>query len=103
LSPWLSEGGVSLHYQVFLYLQVLDFMTTLVGLRIGLQEISPFIRQIMQFDTAFGLAASKLVAVGLGGFCIWSHRDHVIRWINYWYAALVIWNLCIILAVRPVL
>ena len=92
-----------LHYQVFLYLQVLDFLTTLVGLHIGLQEISPFIRQIMQFDATLGLAATKLLAVGLAGFCIWSHREHVIRWINYWYAGLVVWNLCIILAVRPVL
>ena len=87
------------HYQVFLYLQVLDFLTTLVGLR----EVSPFLRQIMQFDPALGLAASKLLAFGLASLCIWSHRDRIIRWINSWYAGLVLWNLCIMLAVRRVL
>jgi hypothetical protein len=92
---------VALHYQVFLYLQLLDLLTTLVGLRFGLREISPFVRQIMQVDAALGLAATKLLAVGLAGLCIWSRRDHIIRWINYWYAALILWNLSIILAVRP--
>lgn len=98
----VSEGCVRPHYQIFLYLQILDFLTTLVGLRIGLRELSPFIRQIMQGDPALGLAATKLLAVGLAGFCIWSHRDRIIRWINYWYAGLVLWNLCIMLAVRRV-
>jgi len=65
---------------------VLDFLTTLVGLR----EISPFLRQIMQVDAALGLAASKLLAVGLAGICISSHRDRIIRWINCWYAGLVL-------------
>ena len=83
------------HYQVFLYLQVLDFLTTLVGLR----EVSPFLRQIMQFDPALGLAATKLLAFGLASLCIWSHRDRIIRWINSWYAGPVLWNRCIIFTV----
>jgi hypothetical protein len=26
------------------------------------------------------------------------HKQHLIRWISYWYAGLVTWNLCTILA-----
>jgi hypothetical protein len=45
-----------------------------------------------------GLLASKAVALSLGGFCIWRERLRVILWINYWYTALVIWNLALIVS-----
>lgn len=86
------------YIELFLYLQLLDFLTTLVGLRIGLHEFSPFVRHIMQLDPALGLALSKLIAFGLAAFCLWTRRVYLIRWINYWYAVLVVWNLCLILA-----
>ena len=84
------------HLEVFIYLQLLDFLTTLLGLRLGASEASPFIRMLMQLGPAEGLALSKAVALSLGGLCIWLNRQHLIRWINYWYAALVAWNLVII-------
>ena len=90
------------HYQLFIYLQVLDLLTTLVGLRLGLQEISPFVRQLMRVNPTLGLLVSKLLAIGLGGYCLWANRHRIIHWINYWYAALVAWNLSIILAGWPV-
>ena len=91
-----------LHIQVFIYLQVLDFLTTLVGLQIGLAEASPFIRTLMEMGPATGLLISKLVAFALGGVCIWLNKRHVVKWINYWYAGLVVWNICLILAVHRV-
>lgn len=90
------------HIHVFIYLQVLDFLTTLVGLQAGLTEASPFIRWLMEVGPAVGLAASKLVAFVLGGICIWLNKRHIIGWINYWYAGLVVWNLCLILATKLV-
>jgi len=86
-----------IHIQVFIYLQLLDFLTTLMGLKMGLAEASPFIRLLMQAGPAVGLAASKLVALFLGGLCIWLNKRHLVRWINYWYAALVVWNICLML------
>jgi hypothetical protein len=85
--------------QVFLYLQVLDFMTTLLGFRLGASEASPFIRTLIHMGPAIGIALSKFVAVGLGALCIWRKKAYVIGWINYWYAALVVWNLCVIMNV----
>jgi hypothetical protein len=84
--------------QVFLYLQVLDFITTLIGFKLGLTEASPFIRALMQFGPVSALFLSKLAAVALGGVCIGLHKHHLIRWISYWYAGLIAWNLCAILA-----
>jgi len=89
-----------LQIQVFIYLQLLDFLTTMVGLQIGLAEASPFIRWLMHLGPTAGLALSKLVAFALGGLCIWLNKRHVVRWINYWYAGLVVWNICLILAIR---
>ncbi|HUQ90589.1 MAG TPA: DUF5658 family protein [Bryobacteraceae bacterium] len=85
--------------EVFLYVQLLDVLTTMIGLYIGLGEASPFIRQLMRFGPHAGLLGSKVIAVLLGALCVWKRRLRVIKMINYWYAALVVWNLQLILAV----
>jgi hypothetical protein len=84
--------------QIFIYLQVLDFFTTLIGFKLGLAEASPFIRALLQFGPVLALVLSKLTAVALAGACIAMHRHYLIRWISYWYAGLIAWNLCTILA-----
>ena len=54
--------------QVFIYLQVLDFITTMIGFNVGAKEASPFIVELIHFTSpAIGVAASKLVALGIGG------------------------------------
>lgn len=89
--------GEMLTVQIFVYLQLLDFLTTLLGFRLGASEASPFIRTLLHFGPALGVALSKGVALGLGAFCIWRKKTRVIGWINYWYAGLIVWNLCVIL------
>src|ERR1043166_7934857 len=69
--------------QVFLYLQLLDFLTTMVGFRIGAGELSPFTRWLMLWGPIAGVALSKLIAILLGGLCIWRRRGRVISWANY--------------------
>jgi hypothetical protein len=89
----LSEGETMVYVQVFLYLQVLDLLTTLVGFKLGISEASPFIRSLLHYGPSFAVAASKILAVGLAGICVALRRSYLVRWINYWYAGLVIWNL----------
>ena len=89
------DWSFSLH--VFLYLQVLDVVTTWLGFRMGLAEASPFVRLLMRSGTLAGVLGSKALALLLGAFCVWRRRYHVIHLINYWYAALVIWNLTMIM------
>jgi hypothetical protein len=84
---------------VFLLLQLLDVVTTLVGLEAGLSEANAFVRFMMQFGPLTGLLASKAVALLLAGFCVVSRRHRVIRYICYWYAALVLWNVVLICSV----
>jgi hypothetical protein len=83
---------------VFVYLQVLDFLTTLVGFRIGASEASPFIAKlIVAVGPVMGVAASKGVALAIAALCVGIGRSRLIGWANYWYAALVVWNLYILL------
>ena len=96
---FLSSGRVERipGLQLFLFLQLLDVITTLIGFEIGLAEASPFVRYVMQMGPMTGLLISKVIAILLATFCVWSGRYRVIRYINYWYAALVMWNIALIL------
>lgn len=86
--------------QIFVYLQLLDFLTTMIGFRSGAAELSPFTRALMAMGPTTGVMASKMIAIGIGGICLWRGRTRVLRWANYYFAGLVIWNLCVILSVR---
>ncbi|HEV3197206.1 MAG TPA: DUF5658 family protein [Bryobacteraceae bacterium] len=82
---------------VFIYLQLLDLLTTLVGFKLGADEASPFIRVLMHAGPVVGVVASKLVALILGGVCVYARKQNLIRWVSYWYAGLVVWNLMVML------
>jgi Domain of unknown function (DUF5658) len=81
------------YISLFLSLQVLDAVTTMIGFRMGLSEASPFVRWLTHFSPALGLAICKLVAVLLLLICVALQRPRVIRLSTYWYTALVAWNL----------
>ena len=75
----------------------MDLLTTLVGFKLGAAEASPFIRMLMHLGPITGVVASKVLALGLGGFCIYTGKSHLIRWISYWYGGLFVWNLMVML------
>jgi hypothetical protein len=85
---------------IFIYLQLLDILTTLLGFRLGAGEVSPFIRLLMHAGPAVGVLLSKLLALGLGALCVRWKRFQVIRWASYWYGVLIVWNLMVALAAR---
>ena len=95
----MSWNGGTVYLPIFLYLQVLDFLTSLIGFKLGLHEASLFIRALWQYGPLLALTISKLTALGLAGACIAFNRARVIRWVTYWYAGLVAWNLLNILAI----
>jgi Domain of unknown function (DUF5658) len=87
--------------QIFVYLQLLDFLTTAAGFKEGAYEVSPFIAQLIHSSSPLlGLAASKVIGLVIGGLCIAINRVRLIAVINYWYAGLVVWNLCVILVAQ---
>ncbi len=44
-----------------------------------------------------GVLASKLLALTLGAVCVYTRKMRLIRWATYWYGALVVWNLAVLL------
>ena len=84
---------------IFLYLQILDVLSTLIGFSLGNTEASPFVRLLIRFGPVAGLVLSKVVALGLVAACFMLKRMRMIRFINYWYAGLIVWNLVVVLNV----
>ena len=83
--------------RIFLFLQLMDFLTTIVGFRLGASEASPFIAKMIHLSSpAAGVAASKLIAVGIAVMCMLADRLRLLKLVNIWYGALVLWNLAII-------
>ena len=79
--------------EVFLYLQVLDILTTLIGFSLGNAEASPIVRFMIRWGPLKGLLLSKILAVGVAAACLLLRKRKLILWINYWYAAVMVWNL----------
>ena len=83
---------------IFIALQVLDFITTMIGFRVGANEASPFIAKLIHVTSpAWGVAASKVLGLGIGALCLIANRARLVTWINYWYSAVVVWNVVVIL------
>lgn len=95
-----SDGFTGIKVQalhIFMYLQLLDFITTLVGFRVGAAEASPFVAGLVHLSSPeLGVGVSKLLAFALAAYCVCTRRPRLINWINFWYGAVVIWNLCMI-------
>ena len=68
--------------EAFLFLQIRDVVSTLIGISLGNTEASPFIRLLIRWGPVTGLVCSKLFAAGCLAVCILLKRWGFIRWIN---------------------
>jgi hypothetical protein len=82
---------------VFVALQVLDILTTLMGLQMGAQEGSMFLGRLMRAGPVAALLIAKIIAVLLVTMAMKFRRPRVVVFLNYWFAAVVSWNLVVIL------
>ena len=82
---------------VFVALQSLDIFTTLLGLQLGAREGSMFLGRLMRAGPLAALLIAKIIAVLLVAIAMRFKRPRVVVFLNYWLAAVVSWNLIIIL------
>ena len=77
------------------YLQVLDFLTTVAFLLLGVQEGNPLVRIMLDFapSPVFGLAVVKIAAIALGIYCLKLGKIRLLHRINVLFAVVVAWNL----------
>ena len=78
---------------LFLGLQVLDVVTTVIGLRLGAQEGSTFIGRLLESGPLSGLIVSKILAAGLAGIALFLNRKRILVFLNIWFGGVVVWNL----------
>ena len=98
--PTLLSGRTSFpapSLTIFVALQVLDILTTLLGLQMGAQEGSMFLGRLMRAGPVGALLIAKIIAVLLVTIALKFKRPRVVVFLNYWFAAVVSWNLVIIL------
>jgi hypothetical protein len=81
---------------VFVILQVLDILTTLIGIAMGAREASIFVGQLMNAGPVGGLLLSKIFAVFLVASALRFKRPRLVVFLNYWFAAVITWNLAMI-------
>ncbi len=82
------------------YLQILDLLTTVAFLLLGVQEGNPLVRAAMTVtgSAVTGLLVVKLVALVLGVYCWQRNKDRLLWRINAMFALVVAWNLVMLIA-----
>jgi hypothetical protein len=84
---------------LFIYLQVLDFLTTILFLKLGLVEASWIVAALIRWSPLLGVILAKVGTVILALIAVHYHKDRVMRLANLGYSGVVIWNLvCMILS-----
>jgi hypothetical protein len=91
---WLLKQRPSI--SVFIFLQILDVLTTLIGLRLGAGEASAFVGSLMHLGLVPGLMISKILAVLLVLIALRRKKPQIVVMANIWFAGLVTWNLLLI-------
>ncbi len=79
----------------FSYLQILDFLTTIAFMVLGVREGNPLIRWAIDVSPSpvVGLAVVKIAALCLGIYCMYKRKLRLLTRINYLFAVVVAWNL----------
>ncbi len=86
--------------QLFVVLQCMDALTTLLFLRLGLREGNPLVSWALHGAQGpwLGLILTKLLAVLIGTYCYRYRRITLLRRANAGYSLVIGWNLLGIVA-----
>ena len=80
-------------FQVFILLQFLDALTTVVVLQYGGYEANPIVKSLMTVGPIYGLVLAKLIVVAIGTAVLRHGRQRVLFMGNFAYAGIICWNL----------
>jgi hypothetical protein len=92
----VRPAGPTPSLTVFVALQCLDILTTLLGMRMGAREASLFIGRLMHAGPIAALLIAKIFAVLLVAMALRFQRPRFVVFLNYWFAVVVTWNLVMI-------
>ena len=81
----------------FFVMQFLDVLTTIIGLKIGLSEVNPFVTAFFPFfGPIFGVLASKIVTVSTFYWFFLRKRPRLMDLATKLFVIVVAWNIVII-------
>ena len=83
-------------FLIFIFLQVADFGTTALALRLGGAETNPVVAHFMTAAPITGLFIAKLIALGIGLTCLLFKKYRAINLSNIAFSGIVAWNLTIV-------
>ncbi len=89
----------------FIYLQVLDLLTTVCFMMYGIAEVNPVVKWVMRESPSAmtGLLLIKLFAVVLALCCIVRVRHKLLRAANVLFACVVAYNMIVLIISAPIL
>jgi len=92
INMWKNSSPLLL----FVLLQVLDVVTTVVAITLGGSEMNPVVGQIMTIGPLSGLLFSKLIVVGLATAGAFLGKQRGIRVANIFFVCVIVWNFSIV-------
>ncbi len=89
----------------FIYLQLLDVLTTIAFMLQGVGEGNPIVRWAMRVteNPIGGLFMLKAVGVALAMLCIYRSRERLLRRVNVLFAVVVVYNLVALILANPLI
>ena len=87
----------------FIYLQLLDILTTIAFMMHGVGESNPIIRWAIREGPhpIWALFMLKGGAVLLAFFCLYRSREKLLRKVNVFFACLIVYNLLALILSHP--
>ena len=87
----------------FIYLQLLDVLTTIAFMMQGVGEGNPIVRWAMRAtENPFGgLFMLKGAAIALAMLCIYRSRERLLQRVNVLFAAVIVYNLVALILANP--
>jgi len=103
VNPTRIRTGATTALALFLLLQALDGLTTVLFLQKGIHEGNPLTAWSLSSASGHwtGLLLPKLIAALIGAYCYWNGRMRLLRRANLGYSLVIAWNVVAILAGRP--
>ena len=81
---------------LFIVLNILDCVTTYIGVTQGLLEGNILLSSIFQYNIWLGLAVKMLLAVGVTILLLLAKKKKLFKPLNIAFTCIVVWNLLLI-------
>jgi hypothetical protein len=91
----LRRPGILTQF-IFVFLQLADFVTTMIALHTGGVEENAFVSRLMVIGSLQGLILSKAIILAVAVAVVRLGKGRILRWANVVFGGVVLWNFVVI-------